>query len=109
MPRFLPNITTLAFLFLSAPAMAAVTLKVVIKDHKLVPSELTAPAGEAFYIEVTNAGPGTEEFESNSLKLEKIILEGQTSKFRVAPQKPGTYDIFGEFHMETCTGKVIVK
>lgn len=91
------------------PAQAAEIYKITIKDHQFTPTEITVPAGEAFFIEVVNAGPGTEEFESNSLKLEKIILEGQTAKLRVGPQKPGRYEIFGEFHMATCLGTVIVK
>ncbi len=93
----------------AAPAWADTVLKITIKDHKFTPTTLEAPAGESFFIEVTNAGPGAEEFESNSLRLEKIIPEGRTAKLRVGPQKAGTYEIFGEFHMSTCLGSVVVK
>lgn len=103
------NALFLLLFLISSSASAATILKVTIKDHKLVPNEITAPAGEAFFIEVTNEGPGTEEFESDSLRLEKIILQGQTTKLRVGPQKPGRYEMFGEFHLDTCTGVVIVK
>lgn len=89
-------------------AVAAERLKVVIKDHKFSPDRLTAPRGEAFEIEVVNEGPGAEEFESAGMRLEKIIPEGKSAVLRVAPLKSGTYDMFGEFHLTTCTGTVVV-
>jgi hypothetical protein len=90
-------------------ADAAETYKLEIKDHRLVPAELTVPKGEAFYLEVANIGPGSEEIESHGLKIEKIILEGQTIRLRIGPQKPGTFAIFGEFHADSCKGTIVVK
>lgn len=91
-----------------SPAFGATRLKILIKDHKFIPSELTAPAGEVFEIEVVNEGPGAEEFESKSMRIEKIILAGKSSVFRVGPLKSGNYDMFGEFHMDTCLGNLKV-
>lgn len=93
---------------LLATSLGLATLKVTIRDHKLVPNQLTAPKGEAFQLEVTNEGPGTEEIESVSMHLEKVIPQGKTATLRVSPLKSGTYDLMGDFHQETCKGAVIV-
>lgn len=84
-------------------------LSIVIKDHKFVPAEITAPAGKKIKLKVINEGPGSEEFESNELNLEKIIPPGRTSTLTFGPLKQGEYKFFGEFHLKTCQGKLIVK
>lgn len=83
--------------------------KIELKNRTMVPNELNIPANTAFTIEVVNTDSTSEEFESNSLKIEKIIPPKRTAKFKVKPLAAGEYDIFGEFHMDTCQGKILVK
>lgn len=85
------------------------TYKIELKNRTMVPNVLNVPANTAFIIEVVNTDNTAEEFESNSLKIEKIIPPKRTAKFKVKPQPAGEYEIFGEFHMDTCQGKIIVK
>ncbi len=108
MPRLIPSATIVLFAFASeALATPAFTLR--IKDHKLIPNKLTFPKGERVELTVINEGPGTEEIESNTMRIEKIIPEGKSVTLRIGPLKPGTYEIFGEFNMATCTGTVVVE
>jgi hypothetical protein len=93
---------------LAAPAYGA-SFELHIKDHKLVPDKLTFPRGERVELVVHNDGPGTEEIESKSMRIEKIIPEGKSVTLKIGPLKPGTYDLFGEFNMATCTGTVVVE
>lgn len=82
---------------------------IVIKDHKLDPSEFEVPAGIEFTLLVKNADDTPEEFESEDLDLEKIIPGGAEAQFSIGPLEPGSYDVFGEFHEESARGKIIVK
>lgn len=83
--------------------------KIELKNRTMNPNVLEVPANTAFTIEVVNADNTAEEFESNSLKIEKIIPPKRTAKFKLKALTPGEYEIFGEFHMDTCQGKIIVK
>jgi hypothetical protein len=56
-----------------------------------------------------NSDDTPEEFESNSLKVEKVIPGGSKATVRIGPLKPGRYDFFGEFHEDTAKGVVIAE
>jgi len=79
-----------------------------IQDHHFSPAQLTLPAGSKAELTVTNLGPGTEELESRSLRIEKLIPAGKTISIKIGPLKSGTYDLFGDFHPETCKSELIV-
>ena len=79
------------------------------KDNKLEPAVLEVPAGVEFKLIVKNADTSAEEFESESLELEKVIPGGTEAEFKIGPLDPGSYDVFGEFHEDTATGKIVVK
>ena len=90
-------------------ARAADDLTLTIKDHKFSPSELKVPANKRVTITVVNSDPTPEEFESNVLKVEKIIPGESKATVRIGPLKPGRYDFFGEFHEDTAKGVVIAE
>jgi plastocyanin len=95
----------------AAPALRAdeeaPEFKLVIKDHRFEPSELTVPAGKRIKLVVENQDATPEEFESHSLKREKVVAAGGTITVLVGPLEAGTYDFFGEFNPKTATGKLI--
>ena len=91
------------------PASAQEAYVIVIKEHRMNPSELQIPAGQKVRLVVDNQDPTPEEFESYSLNREKIIPGNSKATIFIGPLKPGTYDFFGEFHQETAQGKIIVK
>ncbi len=83
--------------------------KIELKNRTMVPNEIVVAPNTPFIIEVVNTDNTAEEFESNSLNIEKIIPPKRSAKFKIKPLAAGEYEIFGEFHMDTCQGKVIVK
>jgi Cupredoxin-like domain len=108
-------ITTIALLIavLALPNLAvearAQEFIVTIKNHRFEPTELRIPAGKRVTIYVVNEDPTPEEFESLTMKFEKIIPGKSKGLVRVGPLAPGRYDFFGEFNMETAKGVVIAE
>ena len=85
------------------------TVSLTMKGGRLVPETLEIPAATRTKIVVRNEGPGPAEFESRALRLEKVLAPGATSFVVVAPQRPGEYDMFDEFHPATGKGRIVVK
>src|SRR5437763_16177491 len=82
---------------------------VTIKNHKFEPTELRVPAGKRVTIYVSNEDPTPEEFESISMKVEKIIPGKSKGLVRVGPLAPGRYDFFGDFNQATAKGVLIAE
>jgi len=102
----------LALLFAAGavPVFAADTeLQLVIKNHQFQPTEIKAPAAQKLRILVHNQDSTPEEFESHSLKREKIIPGGAKATILVGPLKPGRYAFFGEFNQATATGTLVIE
>ena len=83
--------------------------KLAIRDHKFDPAELTVPAGTKIKLLVENQDATPEEFESNELKREKIVVGKGTITVYLGPLDAGRYPFFGDFHQETAQGVLIVK
>jgi plastocyanin len=80
-----------------------------IQDHKFEPSTLTVPAGVKIKLLVKNQDPTPEEFESNDLNREKIVVGNGTITVYLGPLDAGRYGFFGDFHQETAQGVLIVQ
>jgi len=92
------------------PGVAADTeLQLVIKNHQFQPTEIKAPAAQKLRILVRNQDSTPEEFESHSLKREKIIPGGAKATILVGPLKPGRYEFFGEFNPTTAKGTLVIE
>ena len=89
-----------------ANAAAVETVQLTLQQHRFMPSEATAPAGERFRIEVTNQDATPSEFESSELRLEKIVPPATKVTMSAGPLKPGTYRFFDDYHPETATGTI---
>jgi len=94
----------------SMSAMAEVKeYTLTLRNHKLVPAQLTIPANTKVKLLIVNEDSTPEEFESHELNREKIVTgKGRITVF-VGPLKPGKYPFFGEFHMDTAQGVLIAK
>jgi|SRR5215831_12783373 len=101
---------TLGLLFAAPGARAedTVTVNISMKDHRFQPAELHAPAGKAIVIVVKNLDSGPAEFESNTLRVEKVVTGGGTITLRIRPLEPGRYRFFDDFHPST-EGYLVVK
>jgi hypothetical protein len=97
--------------FMPAVGFAAdpVEFKLVIKDHRFVPAELKVPAGQKIKLVVDNQDATPEEFESYTLNREKVVPGKSKIVVMVGPLKPGKYEFFGEFNMETAQGALIAE
>jgi hypothetical protein len=93
----------------SLTSVHAQELTVTIKNHRFEPTELRVPAGKRVTIYVVNDDPTPEEFESVSMKVEKIIPGKSKGLVRVGPLTPGRYDFFGDFNQDTAKGVVIAE
>jgi plastocyanin len=101
----------LACLATVAPAWAQENVEIVItvKNHKFDPAELEAPAGKAIALRVKNLDPTPMEFESKTLKVEKVLSGSSEAVLNIRPQKAGRYEFFDDFHEKTTRGVLIVK
>lgn len=84
-------------------------IKIIIKNHKFEPDSIEVPTGKKIRLTVHNQDDMVEEFESNDLHREKIIMANDYITIILAPLAPGRYDFFGDFHQETAQGSLIVK
>jgi hypothetical protein len=93
----------------SAFAQDGAELVISVKDHKFDPAELTAPAGKPIVLRVKNLDPSPMEFESNSLRVEKVLTGNGEAVINIRPQQAGRYDFFDDFHASTTKGTLVVK
>jgi hypothetical protein len=88
---------------------AAQEINLVIRNHKFEPQELRVPAGKRVSIYVANEDPTPEEFESATLKVEKVIPGKSKGLVRIGPLAPGRYEFIGDFNADTAKGVVIAE
>src|SRR5436189_6455764 len=74
------------------------TVELAVKDKKFEPGEIKAPANARIVIRITNRDATAMEFESKSLKAEKVIAANGEGIVRVGPLKPGKYEFFDDFN-----------
>jgi hypothetical protein len=100
---------SLAVLLFAAPAFAATPIPVMLKNHKFTPSVIHVKANEPNVIALTNNDPTAEEFDSTSLKVEKVVTGNSSGNVRLRPLSPGRYPFMGEYHSDTAQGVVIAE
>lgn len=99
----------LGFAGSSVNATEELEIEIKIKDHKFDPAAVKLPAGQRAKIIVKNLDPTPEEFESNDIGFEKIIAGNSEATIRIKPLEAGTYIFFGEFHMDSALGHILVE
>jgi heme/copper-type cytochrome/quinol oxidase subunit 2 len=90
-------------------AETSATVKLTLKNHRFDPAEPTAPANTPIVIEVTNNDSTPSEFESKTLRVEKVVTAGGTVSLRVRPLPPGRYRFFDDYHEDTTVGYLVVQ
>jgi cupredoxin-like protein len=91
-----------AVLFASEHAKAqSASVAISVKDHRFQPSQISAPANRPISIRVKNLDAAPMEFESVSLRVEKVIAPGSEGVVNVRALAPGRYEFFDDFHQET--------
>ena len=80
-----------------------------IENHKFTPDRLEVPAGKKVKLIVENRDATPEEFESEQLKVEKVIPGKKTGIVWIGPLKAGEYKFVGEFNEKTANGVIVAK
>ena len=84
-------------------------IKIEIRNHLFIPSEITIPENTKVKLIIYNRDETDEEFESYELNREKVILGNRKGIIFIGPLPAGEYPFFGEFFPKTAQGKVIVE
>jgi plastocyanin domain-containing protein len=82
---------------------------IAIEGHKFFPERIEVPAGKKVKLIVMNKDKSPEEFESSSLKIEKVIPGQTKANIYVGPLKAGEYKFVGEFNEKTAQGVIVAK
>jgi len=77
------------------------TLQITVQNHQFSPSELRAPANTPIIIAIKNNDATAMEFESVSLRVEKIIAAKSQGTVRIRALSPGRYEFFDDFNQST--------
>jgi hypothetical protein len=94
---------------LAAPAAAQnVSLSLTIKNKAFQPSTLKAPANKPIAITIHNADGAAAEFESRTMRVEKVIPAGGTVVINVKPLSPGSYRFVDDFN-QSAQGTLVVE
>ena len=92
-----------------AGAQTATEIQLSYKDKKFDPAEISAPANTPIVIKLKNLDTKAMEFESKTLKVEKVVAGGSDAVINVRAQKPGRYEFFDEYNEKTARGALVVK
>lgn len=93
----------------TANAQGATEIQLSYKDKKFDPAEVTAPANTPVVIKLKNLDSKPMEFESKTLKVEKVVAGASDATINVRAQKPGRYEFFDEYNEKTARGALVVK
>lgn len=93
---------------LTAQAQEAVSVEIAIKNHRFQPAEIKAPADKPIRLHVRNLDATPAEFESVTLRVEKMITGNSEGVINLRPLKPGRYKFFDDLNKETTQGALVV-
>jgi hypothetical protein len=92
-----------------AKAQSATEIQLSYKDKKFDPAEISAPANTPIVIKFKNLDAKAMEFESKTLKIEKVVAGSSDAVINVRAQKAGRYEFFDEYNEKTARGALVVK
>jgi hypothetical protein len=92
----------------SATAQQPASISIGVKNHHFRPTQLHAPANVPIVLHIKNLDPTPMEFESVSLRVEKVVTGNSEGIIRLRPLATGSYNFFDDFHQET-NGVLIVR
>jgi len=84
------------------------TLQLTVENGQFSPTELKAPANKPLVIVIKNNGAKPIEFESVSLRVEKVIAAKSQGSVRVRALAPGRYEFLDDFNKST-KGTLVVQ
>jgi hypothetical protein len=93
----------------AAQAQQATEIQLSYKDKTFDPAEISAPANTPIVIKLKNLDAKAMEFESKTLRIEKVVAGNTDATINVRAQKPGRYEFFDEYNEKVARGALVVK
>jgi hypothetical protein len=93
----------------AAIAQSATEIQLSYKDKKFDPAEISAPANTPIVIKLKNLDAKAMEFESKTLKVEKVVAGSSDATINVRAQKPGRHEFFDEYNEKVARGALVIK
>jgi hypothetical protein len=109
LPSYQGLLFLLFYCLVTQSIAATPIIKIQIKNHLFIPSEITIPKNTKVKLIIYNLDETDEEFESYELNREKVIIGHRKGVIFVGPLPVGIYPFFGEFFPKTAQGKILVK
>jgi hypothetical protein len=94
----LAAICATALLHAAALAQQATEVQLSYSNGAFQPSEVRAPADKPVVFRVRNLDAKAMEFESKSLRVEKVVAAKSEGVINVRPLKPGRYEFYDDFN-----------
>ena len=91
------------------PVWADEPVEVHLKNHKFSPAVIKVRANKPSIIVLHNDDGSADEFDSSSLKIERVVPGHAKANIRVRALAPGKYPFMGEFNAATAQGVVIAE
>ena len=91
-----------------AGAQQAASVSVSVKNHRFQPAQIHALAKVPIELHVKNLDPTPMEFESVSLRVEKVVAGNSEGVIRLRPLEAGSYNFFDDFNPQA-TGVLVVR
>src|SRR5205807_4086206 len=85
-----------------------IALQLTVENGQFSPAELRAPANKPLVIVIKNNDAKAMEFESVSLRVEKVIAAKSQGSVRVRALAPGRYEFYDDFNKNT-RGTLVVQ
>jgi hypothetical protein len=94
----------------AAPSSAqqATEIRLTYSNGQFQPAQVSAPADKPILFRVKNLDAKAMEFESTSLRVEKVVAAGTEGVINVRALKPGRYEFYDDFN-EKARGALIVQ
>jgi hypothetical protein len=89
-------------------AQQATEVQLTYSNGQFQPSEARAPADKPITVRVKNLDAKAMEFESKSLRVEKVVAAKSEGVINVRALKPGRYEFYDDFN-EKARGALIVQ
>jgi hypothetical protein len=89
-------------------AQQATEVQVTYSNGQFQPTELRAPADQPVTVRVKNLDAKAIEFESKTLRVEKVVAAKSEAVINVRALKPGRYEFYDEFN-EKARGALVVQ
>jgi len=106
--KWIFSLLLLAMSSLPTSTQQAATVTISVKNHRFQPAQIQAPARVPIELHVKNLDPTPMEFESVSLRVEKVVAGNSEGIIRLRPLDPGTYNFFDDFNQAT-NGTLVIK